>query len=682
VRYLQLLCFLWCDEPSPPPPLNPHPGPPTPQPISYATQLVSNADGGGVVRQRGGTLPCPYRAPGDAYAPCKAAPYPIKDLGALLDASTRSALTEAALAALAIADAEAARLRTELIAAAEAGGSVAAGRAALRAAALGTALEGVTDRAGRIRVIFNKFVDWHVTLRCPRCQLAFAGYDGCDALRCSGGYAGGGAAAGSGCGAFFCALCLTEFPSDMACHKHVAEANHHNDASLGYFGEQDRFKAFHKKRSMKELEEAVAGLREPPDVKAELLAAFEKSLRADAPRAGEKQPWRCESCMFRNEASAPACGGCGQYRAGHGGDGDGEDGGEGDGDGARLGGMAGLLERMRRARGYAPVPHVWEGQGQRLGGGEGGEGGAGAPKTAAEVREARLRALAGAGGRGGDVHAEAAEEEAAAEAAAARKRKAAEDFAAAAAGGRLGGDGGGGGGGGGGGDPAAAEERARVMVARAARLEAEQAAATRAAAARAAAAAAHAAAAPTEAQAAAAAAAAAEARRAAEVQAAKDKTRAAEREKLRVQLALLQDKAEREAKPPPLGHGFVTLETAGRLKELTDQWEGRSTVVVAPTPAACKLLVDSLPSQRTGSVGLIAAQTITKLMKNVLEHPDEQKYRKIPWVKGKGAYVKVAEAFSGPKLLMAMGWVPGPEVRGRAAQRPLNGGAAQTPCML
>jgi hypothetical protein len=53
-----------------------------------------------------------------------------------------------------------------------------------------------------------------LTLRCPyaRCRRAFVDYDGCNALRCS------------ACSGYFCALCLTESPTDYKNHAHLLQA--------------------------------------------------------------------------------------------------------------------------------------------------------------------------------------------------------------------------------------------------------------------------------------------------------------------------------------------------------------------------------------------------------------------------------------------------------------------------
>jgi hypothetical protein len=62
------------------------------------------------------------------------------------------------------------------------------------------------------RVIFNKISE-EVNLKCPRCQIVFHDYDGCNALTCS----------STECRAAFCAICLQDCGSDA--HDHVRD--HH-----------------------------------------------------------------------------------------------------------------------------------------------------------------------------------------------------------------------------------------------------------------------------------------------------------------------------------------------------------------------------------------------------------------------------------------------------------------------
>jgi hypothetical protein len=64
----------------------------------------------------------------------------------------------------------------------------------------------------RARQIFNEITDM-INLRCPRCQMVFHDYDGCNALQC----------ASHKCKAAFCAICLEDCGSDA--HNHVIE-NH------------------------------------------------------------------------------------------------------------------------------------------------------------------------------------------------------------------------------------------------------------------------------------------------------------------------------------------------------------------------------------------------------------------------------------------------------------------------
>jgi hypothetical protein len=71
-----------------------------------------------------------------------------------------------------------------------------------------------------------------LTLSCPRCDQAFANFDGCWALTCS----------RQGCGCGFCALCLKDCGSDA--HAHVAEC------AGDVFGSMEEFQRRQKQRKL------------------------------------------------------------------------------------------------------------------------------------------------------------------------------------------------------------------------------------------------------------------------------------------------------------------------------------------------------------------------------------------------------------------------------------------------
>lgn len=123
------------------------------------------------VREAGGVVRCPWRGQVGAgrVEQCAAPPWTHATLAPLLTRETSAAVSAAALAALDVAAAEAARVREELAAAGARGGGVAPAAAA--AAAGGG--EGRAERMARYR---RTVIDDVLTLRCPRCRLAFVDY--------------------------------------------------------------------------------------------------------------------------------------------------------------------------------------------------------------------------------------------------------------------------------------------------------------------------------------------------------------------------------------------------------------------------------------------------------------------------------------------------------------------------
>lgn len=66
----------------------------------------------------------------------------------------------------------------------------------------------ISEMNVRARDIFNEITE-QINLRCPRCQIVFSDYDGCNALQC----------ASHSCKAAFCAICLKDCGTDA--HGHV-----------------------------------------------------------------------------------------------------------------------------------------------------------------------------------------------------------------------------------------------------------------------------------------------------------------------------------------------------------------------------------------------------------------------------------------------------------------------------
>jgi hypothetical protein len=80
----------------------------------------------------------------------------------------------------------------------------------------------------------KKIVDEILTLRCPRCKIAFVDFVNCFALTCS----------NKNCNAGFCAWCLFDAGNDA--HQHVFNCKEGNGNIFG--GEEGTFENHHKKR--------------------------------------------------------------------------------------------------------------------------------------------------------------------------------------------------------------------------------------------------------------------------------------------------------------------------------------------------------------------------------------------------------------------------------------------------
>lgn len=96
--------------------------------------------------------------------------------------------------------------------------------------------------AARMRL---DIVDEVLTLRCPRCKLAFLDYDGCAALTC----------AASTCKAGFCAVCLNDCGADA--HAHILRCPENES---GMHVPLVVFKEHHRKRQEVIINEKLKGL--------------------------------------------------------------------------------------------------------------------------------------------------------------------------------------------------------------------------------------------------------------------------------------------------------------------------------------------------------------------------------------------------------------------------------------
>jgi hypothetical protein len=158
---------------------------------------------------RGGRLACPLRTFPHTEGSCDAACYDDRVVAKQVDAATfeaylqvRSKLAEAKIAREANAEME---------------------------RQIATAIKRMEANGPKVFQTQKHICDEILTMRCPRCKMAFADWDGCNALYCT--YAG--------CGCNFCAFCLKdcgggvkfgqnqiERRGDDEVHKHVNECKY------------------------------------------------------------------------------------------------------------------------------------------------------------------------------------------------------------------------------------------------------------------------------------------------------------------------------------------------------------------------------------------------------------------------------------------------------------------------
>lgn len=121
-----------------------------------------------------------------------------------------------------------------------------------------------------------------LTLACPRCRQAFLDFSGCFALTCS----------RAGCGAGFCAYCLTDCGNDA--HAHVANCD--LNPGNGVFGDAAQFEEVQRQRRTRLLGERLAAIAADGDGGGgnEVLAVIDGllvdlvELRIDAPPLYER----------------------------------------------------------------------------------------------------------------------------------------------------------------------------------------------------------------------------------------------------------------------------------------------------------------------------------------------------------------------------------------------------------
>jgi UBX domain-containing protein 1/4 len=120
------------------------------------------------------------------------------------------------------------------------------------------------------------------------------------------------------------------------------------------------------------------------------------------------------------------------------------------------------------------------------------------------------------------------------------------------------------------------------------------------------------------------------------------------REKLRIQLELLKDKAERETRT----HGKASEETLAKIKALV---EGKPLPLAVPPAEQLARLVKAFTFQRVGGAGRAAADVLQKILTNIVASPADPKFRTLK-LSSKALQDKVLPAQGGLAFLTAVGF--------------------------
>lgn len=121
------------------------------------------------------------------------------------------------------------------------------------------------------------------------------------------------------------------------------------------------------------------------------------------------------------------------------------------------------------------------------------------------------------------------------------------------------------------------------------------------------------------------------------------------KEKLRLQLELLKDKAERETKQ----HGRASEETMAKIKALQ---EGKPLASALPPREQIQKLIKAFSLQKVNGTGKSAAELLKKVMENITNNPTDPKFRMLK-VSNKVIQEKIIQAEGGTKFLLTLGFV-------------------------
>ena len=105
-------------------------------------------------------------------------------------------------------------------------------------------LAALDEQARKVHVARKHIIEEILTLKCPRCSLAFLNFDACFALKCN------------GCPCHFCAYCLKDCGDDA--HGHVANCPHNIAPGKNVFADQHTFDRAQKDRKTRLLKEYMS----------------------------------------------------------------------------------------------------------------------------------------------------------------------------------------------------------------------------------------------------------------------------------------------------------------------------------------------------------------------------------------------------------------------------------------
>jgi len=124
-------------------------------------------------------------------------------------------------------------------------------------------LMNMNESERKVAQVRSEIIEDVLTLRCPKCRVAFDDFEGCFSLTCS----------NRACQIQFCAWCLDHY-DELDCHSHVATCPH--ASKPGYFHSKEIFRTHHQKRQKRKI---VERLKHEKEDGRKILLALQNDLR-------------------------------------------------------------------------------------------------------------------------------------------------------------------------------------------------------------------------------------------------------------------------------------------------------------------------------------------------------------------------------------------------------------------